>query len=71
MCVAKSSRHVQGFLVVENIETAFMTARPAGDGIITYDMQSQVKAELGIRVRAPPSKGLEFVTEAKQRWSLF
>ena len=61
MCVAKSSRRVQGFLVVENIETAFMTARPAGDGIITYDMQSQVQAELGIRVRAPPSKGLEFV----------
>ena len=49
MCVAAGSRRVQGFLVVEEIDAAFATARSARDGIITYDTRSRMGAELGIR----------------------
>ena len=52
------ARHVQGFLVVEKIGSAFKTTAPGAqrrDSIVTYDTNSLTPAQLGIRVRTAHS----------------
>ena len=52
------ARHVQGFLVVEQIGSAFKTTAPCSlrrDSVVTYDTSSRTPAQLGIRVRTAHS----------------